>query len=297
MDDGQYHFFRLQRAKMNAVILHINQNLDEDPYWAELAQQLDFRIALSHAIDRQEIIDVVYAGQSEPWQTAPLANSPFYNEKLAKQYTEYDPDKANEMLDEFLPNKDADGFRLREDTGERLSIVAETAAEFKRDWADSLEIIAEQWKRVGLELKVKTHERSFYQGQRHDLGLCMISVWEGDISYWGVAQLIRGNATHVQWTTWLLSGGESGEEPPEVYVQMQALEDELKMTPGFEEQKELIAQIQELYPFTRIGVSTIPPGYGVVKNNFHNVSAQIPDMWLGATVALDNPSQYWIGQA
>jgi peptide/nickel transport system substrate-binding protein len=297
MDDGGYHFFRLQRAKMNTVILHINQNLDEDPYWAELAQQLDFRIALSHAIDRQEIIDVVYAGQSEPWQTAPLANSPFYNEKLAKQYTEYDPDKANEMLDEFLPNKDADGFRLREDNGERLSIVAETAAEFKRDWADSLEIISEQWKRVGLELKIKTHERAFYQGQRHELGLCMISVWEGDISYWGVGQLIRGNATHVKWTQWLESGGTTGEEPPEVYKQMQALEDELKMTVDFEKQKELIAQIQELYPFTRIGVCTIPPGFGVVKNNFHNVSPLIPDMWIGATVALDNPSQYWIGQA
>jgi peptide/nickel transport system substrate-binding protein len=297
MDDGGYHFFRLQRGKMNAVILHINQNLDEDPWWSELAQKMDFRIALSHAIDRQEIIDVVYAGQSEPFQTAPLPNSPFYNETLAKQYTEYDPDTANEMLDELLPDKDADGFRLRDDTGERLSIVAETAAEFKRDWADSLEIIAEQWKRVGLELKIKTHERAFYQGQRHELGLCMISVWEGDISYWGVAQLIRMAPCYHNWTTWLLSGGESGEEPPEVYVQMQALEDELKMTVDFEKQKELITQIQELYPFTRIGVCTIPPGFGVVKNNFHNVSALIPDMWIGATPGLDNTCQYWIGQA
>ena len=297
MDDGLYHFFRLQRGKMNTVILHINQNLEEDPYWAELAQQKDFRIAMSHAIDRQEIIDVVYAGQGEPWQTAPLVNSPFYNEKLAKQYTEYDPDKANEMLDEFLPDKDGDGFRLRSDTGERLSIVAEAAAEFKRDWTDSLEIMAEQWKKVGLDLTIKTHERAFYQGQRHELGLCMISVWEGDISYWGVAQLIYGNATLIKWTQWLESGGKTGEEPPEVYKQMQALEDELKMTVDFEKQKDLITQIQELYPFTRIGVSTIPKGYGIVKNNFHNVSPVIPDMWIGATPGLDNTCQYWIGQA
>ena len=48
---------------------------------------------------------------------------------------------------------------------------------------------------------------------------------------------------------------------------------------------------------TSAKVCTIPPGYGVVKNNFHNVSAEIPDMWIGATPGLDNPPQYWIGQA
>ncbi|MEJ7839955.1 MAG: ABC transporter substrate-binding protein [Thermomicrobiales bacterium] len=82
----------------------------------------DFRSALSLAIDRQEIIDTVYVSQGEPWQGAPKADTPFYNELLAKQYTEYDVVQATAMLDALLPNVGGDGYRLRPD-GQPLVIL------------------------------------------------------------------------------------------------------------------------------------------------------------------------------
>ena len=45
---------------------------------------------------RQAIIDSAFVGQGEPWQAGPRKESPYYNERLAKQYTEYDVAKANE---------------------------------------------------------------------------------------------------------------------------------------------------------------------------------------------------------
>ena len=65
----------------------------------ELFQNKDFRVALSHAINRPELIDIIYVGQGEPYQVAPRPESEFYDEAFAHQYTEYDPDRANQMRD------------------------------------------------------------------------------------------------------------------------------------------------------------------------------------------------------
>lgn len=91
------------------------------PVLREVLQSTDFRIGLSHAINRPEVATVVYLEQGEPWEVAPLPDGPFYDEELAKQYTEFDLDLANEHLDRAgLDQRGGDGFRLRPD-GERLS--------------------------------------------------------------------------------------------------------------------------------------------------------------------------------
>ena len=66
-----------------------------DPVLADIFSNKDFRIGMSYAINRPEIINIVYNGQGEPAQVGPLESSPLYNEQLATQYTEYDVDKAN----------------------------------------------------------------------------------------------------------------------------------------------------------------------------------------------------------
>ena len=87
---------------------------------APILQNKDFRIGLSHAINRQEMIDTLWLGIGTPRQMAPLPESPYYiGDEMANQYIEYDVDLANEYLDKVLPDKDADGYRLGPD-GERF---------------------------------------------------------------------------------------------------------------------------------------------------------------------------------
>ena len=50
----------------------------------EIFNNKDFRIGLSHAIDRQAIIDSAFVGQGEPWQAAPRKESP-YLQREARQ--------------------------------------------------------------------------------------------------------------------------------------------------------------------------------------------------------------------
>lgn len=54
---------------MNEAILFLNIT-HKNPALRELFSSRDVRIGLSHAINRDELITVVYMDQAEPWQMA-----------------------------------------------------------------------------------------------------------------------------------------------------------------------------------------------------------------------------------
>ena len=71
--------------------MFLNQT-DKNPALRALLTNHEFRRALSLGIDRDEINQIVFLGQSAPWQTSPLEQDPFYNKQLATQYLEQDLD-------------------------------------------------------------------------------------------------------------------------------------------------------------------------------------------------------------
>lgn len=78
-------------------------------------QNRDFRVGMSLAMDRQSVIDTVFFGQGAPFQQGPRPGTPFYNEQLGTQYTQYNVAAASKMLDRVLPQRNAAGERLRPD--------------------------------------------------------------------------------------------------------------------------------------------------------------------------------------
>ena len=88
-ETGDYRFITAINSDFQTMELKINYS-HSDPVQAEIFQDINFRIGLSHAMDRQTVIDTVYVGQGIPYQQAPRPESPFYNERLATQFTEYD---------------------------------------------------------------------------------------------------------------------------------------------------------------------------------------------------------------
>ncbi|MFN2130109.1 MAG: ABC transporter substrate-binding protein [Anaerolineae bacterium] len=282
---------------MNDMMIGINLN-SKDPVLAELFQNKDFRIALSHAINRQEIIDIVGLGIGTPWQGAPLAESPLYNETLASQYTEFDPDTANSMLDEILPDKDGEGMRLRPD-GQPLGIVAEVTAG-QQNRIDSMELIKGYWADVGIRITVKTEDRSLFY-ERKD-------AWEHDLAVWGgdggmdvvleprwYFPYSTESLYATGWATWYTSGGAQGVEPPEAAKQQMELYDELKGTVGTEAQNELMTEILNMAveQFWVMGTFLGGPGYEVCKNTFRNVPNPNLGSWLYPNPGPQNPAQYY----
>jgi peptide/nickel transport system substrate-binding protein len=116
------------------------------------------RQALTHAVNRQEIVDTLY---SPAWKVAksPLnINTPGAVDLSAK--FAYDPDLANRLLDEAgWTDRDGDGYRIRD--GEQLSVI-EYPSVFITTSKSDLQLIAQQWKRVGIKLDLKNVDFTNY---------------------------------------------------------------------------------------------------------------------------------------
>ena len=113
----------------------------KDPVLREIFNDLRFRRALSHAINRVEFGEVFNLGLTEPRQAAPPADWSFYDESFGRKYLEYDLDLANQLLDETGLEWNADrSHRLRPD-GEPLILQTEIQELFG---------ILDEWRAVAL---------------------------------------------------------------------------------------------------------------------------------------------------
>jgi peptide/nickel transport system substrate-binding protein len=297
---GGYRLYERLAADSNVMAIHFNLT-HSDPVMREVIGNMEVREALSIGIDREEIIDIVWQGQGEPWQIGPSRGHPMFNERLATQHTEYDPDRANELLDAAgLSERNADGIRLLPD-GEPFAFNVNYPGVQAPEFGDALEIIREQWADIGVGLTATSVERSIYfsrgEANEHDF-----MVWS---SPGGLDPMLSPRdvlALHPQaswfaipWARWYLSGGTEGEEPPESMRARLALYDEFKAEADQERAMELFREIHRIAAeeFEVMGISTAPSQVGVVNARLRNVPASIPGAWTYPDPGPTLPQQYF----
>jgi peptide/nickel transport system substrate-binding protein len=139
------------------LALYPNLNANDDE-WRKLFRDVRFRRALSMAIDRDELNQVVYIGLAQPSNNTIMSRSDLFKPEYATKWAKYDPKAANKLLDEVgLNKKNAQGFRLLPD-GREATIVVEHASEDTED-TDALQLISDYLKKVGLKLLFKPQTR------------------------------------------------------------------------------------------------------------------------------------------
>ena len=107
------------------------------------------RMALSHAMNREEIGEILYHGLLQPAGLAFAPSSRFYSEQAAQRYVEYDPDLARQLLDE-AGYRDSDGDGVRElDDGSPFSLTLDVIPGMG---VDVCQLVAEQWRAVGVRV-------------------------------------------------------------------------------------------------------------------------------------------------
>jgi peptide/nickel transport system substrate-binding protein len=94
---GGYGLYKLVSSFSNYMAISFNET-HADPVKRQIFQNKDFRIGLSYAINRPAIIQAARF-DVKPYQVAPLPGTPFYSERMATQYLEYNVKLANEYLD------------------------------------------------------------------------------------------------------------------------------------------------------------------------------------------------------
>ncbi len=215
---SNYQVRRWLATKGARVALYPDLN-NSDPVYRDLFRNADFRRALSIAIDRDEINNTIFYGVATPSNNTVLPKSPLFEDEYQTKWAEYDPDKANELLDGLgLTERNSDGIRILPD-GRPLQIVVETAGE-ESEQTDVLELVADHWKKVGVSLFIKPSQREVFYN-RINSGDTQMAVW------WGLENaLLTPGMSPVEfapfspdqfewpaWGLWAQTSGQMGEEP------------------------------------------------------------------------------------
>jgi peptide/nickel transport system substrate-binding protein len=194
------------------------------------------RLALSHATDKQKIIDVVLLGLGSPGTTLiPGGLGIWYNSSI-KDY-EYDVAKANQILDEagYL-DADGDGTRDMPDGSRPLS--------FRINWpSDSIEaprtaeLLSEMWGDVGVKLEAQAFDAD-------TLTSICCPAFDFDIIIWGWASdpdpnLLLNVMTTGEIPTGSSETGYSNPEYDQLYLEQSS---ELDLN----RRKELVWQMQQI---------------------------------------------------
>jgi peptide/nickel transport system substrate-binding protein len=121
------------------------QMLSRDP---AVICEVQFRQALMHAIDRQQMVDTLMVGQGGVGHSIVVPGGPEYEEveKRAVRY-EYDPRKAAQLIEALGYTRGADGT-FRDSANQRLTVELRTVV---TDIAQkSTFAVADYWQRAGV---------------------------------------------------------------------------------------------------------------------------------------------------
>ncbi|MEZ5275796.1 MAG: ABC transporter substrate-binding protein [Opitutaceae bacterium] len=288
------HWFSATRSSFT-IFPNLNRRIDPDrPETGKkhtLLNTLAFRQALSLAINRADIIDSDFNGQTEPSQLAPGPESPFHHPDLMRSFIEYDPERANQLLDSLgLVERDGEGFRRFADGSRMVFFVYVT----EYTGSGPAQLMIDDWAKVGLRVVLKDRARTLWQAEQtaleHDL-----TAWTGDGEYFPL--LAPRNfvpiAVHSFYApgfgVWQMQGGLWGDpaaarhpgavEPPPGHPLRRAMEvlETARTTTGLAAQVEIYREILDIAAANlwTISVCTPPPQLAVASRHLHNVPRNV----------------------
>lgn len=234
---GEYRVVQIPAPVVGASVLIPNQ-AHEDPFTRGIYRDVRFRRALSLALNRDEINELVFFGVGTPRSATIVSTNPYFKAEWEQAYAQHDPDRANELLDEVgLTERNQDGFRVRPDGAPFVQLLEHSN---EGDVA-VLELYKAHFEAVGLKTEIR-HRGDL--GQRHAAGTD--NIYTGTISsaefreYTDAAKATEYDSGFYapRWGTWiraardLESGAKTlddfadgkipGEEPPDLVKEMDA---------------------------------------------------------------------------
>jgi peptide/nickel transport system substrate-binding protein len=272
----------------------------------ELFQNRDFRIAMSLAVNREEMNELIWDGLLTPRQYSPLSSSPNYYPKLSDAYIEYDPDQANALLDGLgLTERDGEGFRLWNDgSGEPVSFIIEGTAEPGSTGEDEVQYVATAYAAVGIKATYKYFERSLYT-EHYQANEIEAAWWGGDRTVLPIAAPIIFIGTQPD-RPWAVAWGYSrddpnnqvAEAPPEGHWiwTIWKIWDEIASEADLAKQSELFTQILDIWAeeLPMIGYLGESPALIIAKNGFKGYLPGYPvDDVITDEHFLQTQTYYW----
>jgi peptide/nickel transport system substrate-binding protein len=300
---GNYNINIWRAASTLAVYPNIN---NPNPVLAALFDTPKFREALSIAINRQEVNDLIYDGLFEPRQASPVSGSPNYDPEFETRWAEYDVDRANALLDELGLAKGGDGFRTHAD-GSKISFNILHQYQTGTPDADAMGLVAGYWKAIGLDVNQDVVERSLYE-ERVQNGEVDVGAWGFDRNSVVMADPGRylGYTDDGPWAPlfghWYdTESARKKLEPPADHRirDIWGLWDQARIEPDQAKRDALFKQLLDIHkehPYA-IGIVGEAPILYITNNNFGNVGAGYIDDDTLRNYGQLNPAQFFFRKA
>ncbi len=297
---GAFRFYELASASSNTAVISFNFN-HRDETLRRIFASKDFRIGVSHAIDRDAINRVVYQGKSPPAQVGPLPASSFYDARLTTQYLEHSLEKARAAFRRTPGLRDLEDGRFAFADGRPIEISIDIVVGVFPDHIHIMDMIRSDLSRLGVQLKIEPrNRRDFYDRlYANDFDA---QVWGGDggldpilAPRWYFPSEDESRWAPL-WALWYLDrSNPRAEQPPAQVRQQMELYQTLLRSIDPKERAQLMRRIIDITreEFSVLGVSLPENSYGVVRNDFHNVPRKMPVAWSYPNPGPTQPEQYF----
>ncbi|MEA3193999.1 MAG: peptide/nickel transport system substrate-binding protein [Betaproteobacteria bacterium] len=302
--NNRYRTLLWRAAKGSHIALFPNLNVN-DPVWRQVLRDVRFRRALSLAIDRSLVNQVLYFGLAIEANNTILPGSPLYRESYKDAWARYDRRMANRLLDEMGLKRGLDGTRRLPD-GRKLEIIIETAGE-SSEQTDVLELVRETWREVGIAAFSKPSQREAFRN-RVFAGETVMSVWSGienglPTPETSPDELAPTSQLQLQWPKfgqWYETSHKVGDAPdiPEVQ-ELASLYQQWRRSKNDEERARIWQRMLEIHAeqqFT-IGVVSGVPQPVIARESLMNVPKEAFYNWdPGAFFGIYHPDMFWFKQ-
>jgi peptide/nickel transport system substrate-binding protein len=293
--------YRVQVDPSTEVInVYINQ-YSRNESLRRLLQDRRFRIALSVAINRDEINDMCFAGLGRPSNGVTTPYDPYHTEGIDQTHTQYDPELANRLLDEVgMPRDRITGLR-RLPNGATFREILHVYQAAGGDMSDVWLLVSEYWREVGLQFVVKNEEATLSTMQVRSGNS---DFWAHSISsvHWELYGVRRVPISHSTYSAPLFgihyqSGGKAGVKPTPQFQVLLDWYHQMRSTPSSDERTLLLHRILDHWSENcfLIGICSKPELF-IISKRFRNVPEHIIQAYTIMTPGYIGIEQFWIDE-
>jgi peptide/nickel transport system substrate-binding protein len=233
------------------------------------------RQALYHAIDRKQLAAKVYFGEAAVAYTVEPSTSWAVTSNVPKY--DYDPQKAESMLDEAGWKKGSDGVRTKDGVRFAFEIITNVGNKTRES---GIQVLSESWRKIGVQATPRLIQFTQY--------IDTANTRDFDMVLGGIAADVDPDLSQIYKSTVIGKGlNRMGYRNPE----LDKLLDKAVQVVDQNKRKQIYAQVQQtlmrdlptgmlVWPLSHYGVSKRVQGFGLGPFNRYESRPWLKDVWV-----------------